>query len=230
MFERGCDTDAMRVDIWSDIVCPWCYVGKRRFERALAAYDAGGDPEDDLEDRVAIVHHAFQLNPSAPRDRTSSRREMLMKKYRLTPEQMEETDTRMTRLAAEEGLDYHLELTVTGNTHDAHQLVQFAREQGQQDAMIERLYRAYFTEGRSVFDQDSLVELATDVGFDAVVARDALREGRYDWVVEEDIDLARRIGITGVPFYVFDGKYGLSGAQQSSVFLEALSRAADARG
>lgn len=209
----------MRIDIWSDIVCPWCYVGKRRFESALAAYDAGRD--------VEIVHHAFQLNPSAPRDRTSSRSEMLMQKYRLTPEQMAATDARMTRLAAEEGLDFHLEATVTGNTHDAHQLVQFALEQGQQDAMIERLYRAYFTEGRSVFDQDSLAELAIDVGLAAAAARDALREGRYDWAVEEDIDLARRIGITGVPFFVFNGKYGLSGAQQSSVFLEALSRAAD---
>ncbi len=209
----------MRVDIWSDIVCPWCYVGKRRFESALAAYDAGRD--------VEIVHHAFQLNPSAPRDRTSSRREMLMTKYRLTPEQMAATDARMTQLAAEEGLDYHLEDTVTGNTRDAHRLVHFAREQGRQDAMIERLYRAYFTDGRSVFDQESLVGLAADVGVDADAARDALREGRYDSAVQEDVDLARRIGVTGVPFFVFNGKYGLSGAQPSSVFLEALSRATD---
>ena len=209
----------MRVDIWSDIVCPWCYVGKRRFESALAAYDTGSD--------VEIVHHAFQLNPSAPRDRTSSRREMLMTKYRLTPEQMAATDARMTQLAAEEGLDYHLDATVTGNTRDAHQLVHFAREQGRQDAMIERLYRAYFTEERSVFDQDSLVDLAADVGLNANAARDALREGRYDSAVNEDVELARRIGVTGVPFFVFNGKYGLSGAQASSVFLEALSRATD---
>jgi predicted DsbA family dithiol-disulfide isomerase len=209
----------MRVDIWSDIVCPWCYVGKRRFESALAASDAGGDLE--------IVHHAFQLNPSAPRDHTSSRRDMLMTKYGLTPAQMDATDARMTQLAAEEGLDYHLEATVTGNTRDAHQLVHFAREQARQDAMIERLYRAYFTEGRSVFDQDSLVDLAVDVGLDAEAVRDALRAGRYDSAVQEDVDLARRIGITGVPFFVFNGKYGLSGAQPASVFLEALSRAND---
>jgi len=206
----------MRVDIWSDIVCPWCYIGKRRFESALAAYDANGELE--------IVHHAFQLNPSAPRDRTASRREMLMQKYGLTPEQMVATDARMTQLAAEEGLDYHLEAAVTGNTRDAHQLVQFAREQARQDAMIERLYRAYFSEGRSVFEQDSLVDLAVDVGLDAEAVRKALREGRYDSAVQEDVDLARRIGITGVPFVVFNGKYGLSGAQPSSVFLEALSR------
>jgi predicted DsbA family dithiol-disulfide isomerase len=209
----------MRVDIWSDIVCPWCYVGKRRFERALAAFDGGSDAE--------IVHHSFQLDPAAPRDRTSSRREMLMKKYRLTPEQMDATDARMTRIAAEEGLDYHLDATVTGNTRDAHQLVHLAREEGRQDMMIERLYRAYFTEGRSVFDQASLVELASDVGLDADAARATLRSGRYESAVQEDIDSARRIGVTGVPFFVINGKYGLSGAQPSTVFIEALSTAGD---
>jgi predicted DsbA family dithiol-disulfide isomerase len=209
----------MRIDIWSDIVCPWCYVGKRRFESALASFDANED--------VQILHRSFQLNPSAPRGQTSSRREMLMQKYRLTPEQMAATDARMTQLAADEGLDYHLDATVTGNTRDAHQLVHLAREQARQDAMIERLYRAYFSEGRSVFDLDSLAELATDVGLDGEAARAALREGRYEPGVQEDIDVARRIGVTGVPFFVFNGKYGLSGAQPASVFLEALSKAAE---
>lgn len=208
----------MRVDIWSDIVCPWCYVGKRRFETALAAFDG----RDDIE----IVHHAFQLNPQAPRDRTSSRGEMLMAKYGLTSEQLAATDARMTQVAADEGLDYHLDATVTGNTRDAHQLVHLARESGLQDAMIERLYRAYFTEGRSVFDQDSLVELGSEVGLDPDEVRDALREGRYEPDVDEDLDIARRVGITGVPFFVFDAKYGLSGAQESSVFLEALDKVA----
>lgn len=212
----------MRVDIWSDIVCPWCYIGKRRFESALAAFDAGAE--------VEVVHHSFQLNPSAPRERTSSRREMLMTKYGLTPTQMDATDARMTQLAAEEGLEYHLEATVTGNTRDAHQLVHFAREQARQDAMLERLYRAYFTEGRSVFEQNALADLAADAGLDPEAARHALRDGRYDPAVQEDVDLARRIGISGVPFFVFNGKYGLSGAQQSSVFLEALSRASDDAG
>jgi predicted DsbA family dithiol-disulfide isomerase len=209
----------VRVDIWSDIVCPWCYVGKRRFESALAAFEDGAG--------VEILHHSFQLNPSAPRHRTSSRREMLMKKYGLTPAQMEATDARMTQVAAEEGLDYHLEDTVTGNTRDAHQLVHLAREHGRQDEMIERLYRAYFTERRSVFEPDSLVELARDVGMDADLAGAALREGRYEPAVEEDIDIARRIGVTGVPFFVINGKYGISGAQPPAVFLEALSNSAD---
>jgi predicted DsbA family dithiol-disulfide isomerase len=210
----------MHVDIWSDIVCPWCYVGKRRLESALAAFE---DP-----DGVEVVHHSFQLDPSAARDRTSSRRERLMKKYGLTPEQMDESDTRMAEIAAAEGLAYHLEGVVSGNTRDAHQLVHFARAHAREDAMIERLYRAYFTEQRSVFERDSLVGLAHDVGLDAGAAADVLRERRYESAVEEDIDAARRLGITGVPFFVIDGKYGVSGAQQPAVFLEAFARAAAA--
>ena len=208
----------MRVDIWSDIVCPWCYIGKRRFESALAAFDAAAD--------IEILHHSFQLDPAAPRGQTSSRREMLMKKYRLSPTQMDATDARMTQIASEEGLDYHLDATVSGNTRDAHQLVHLAREHGRQDAMIERFFRAYFSEARSIFDQDSLVELASDVGLDAEEARTALREGRYESAVDADIAAARGIGVTGVPFFMIDGKYGLSGAQSPSVFLEALSTAA----
>ena len=209
----------MRVDIWSDIVCPWCYIGKRRFETALAAFDG----RDDIE----IHHHSFQLDPSAPLDRTSSRGEMLMKKYRLTPAQLEATDSRMQQIAAEEGLDYHLAGTVSGNTLAAHQLVHLAREHGKQDAMIERLYRAYFSERASVFDTDSLVALAQDIGLDPQEARAALGDGRYVSAVRQDLELAGNIGITGVPFFVINGKYGLSGAQPPSAFLEAFAQAAE---
>lgn len=207
----------MRVDIWSDIVCPWCYVGKRRFETAAAAFDNVGE--------LQVIHHSFQLNPAAPRDAPSDRRAMLMKKYGLTPTQVEATDARMTEIAAQEGLDYRLDGTVTGNTLDAHQLVHLAREHGRQDAMVERLFRAYFTEQRSVFDQDSLVDLANDVGVARDTARDSLREGRYVPAVHEDVEIARRIGISGVPFFVINGRYGVSGAQSPDVFLEALTRA-----
>jgi predicted DsbA family dithiol-disulfide isomerase len=206
----------MRVDIWSDIVCPWCYVGKRRFETALAAYDA--NPVD-------VVHHAFQLNPDAPRDSTTDRRAMLMRKYRLTEARVDELDAQMTQLAAAEGLQYRLAGTVTGNTLDAHQLVHLGHETGRQDAMLERLYRAYFSEGRSVFDQASLVELAHDVGVERDSARAVLDEARYASAVRDDIDIARRIGITGVPFFLIDKRYGVSGAQSSATFLEALTSA-----
>jgi predicted DsbA family dithiol-disulfide isomerase len=207
----------MRVDIWSDIVCPWCYVGKRRFETALAAFEG----RDDVE----VIHHSFQLNPAAPRDRTSDRREMLMQKYGLTSERMDATDARMTQIAADEGLDYRLDGTVTGNTRDAHQLVHLARERGRQDAMLERLYRAYFTERGSVFDLESLAKLAQDAGLDRDEALAALREGRYAPAVDDDIEMAKRLRITGVPFFVIDGRYGVSGAQPSGTFLEALTEA-----
>jgi predicted DsbA family dithiol-disulfide isomerase len=208
----------MRVDIWSDLVCPWCYVGKRRFEKALARFDDRG--------QVQVVHRSFQLNPAAPRDLTSSRREMLMRKYRLSPEQVAEMDARMTQTAAGEGLDFNLEGTLTGNTFDAHQLVHLGQAHGRQDAVVERLFRAYFTEQRSLFDQASLVDLAVEAGLDRDEAAAALRDNRYADAVNADIDLARRLGATGVPLFVIDGRYGVSGAQAPDVFLDALQRAA----
>ena len=207
----------MRIDIWSDIVCPWCYVGKRRFESALARFEHRDD--------VQVVHRSFQLNPAAPRDATSSRREMLMRKYRLSPEQVVEMDARMTQTAAADGLEYHLEGTLTGNTLDAHQLVHLGQVRGVQDAVVDRLYRAYFTEQRSIFDHASLVDLAGDAGLDREDAAAALRENRFAEAVETDNELAHRLGATGVPFFVIDERYGISGAQAQDVFLDVLEKA-----
>jgi predicted DsbA family dithiol-disulfide isomerase len=210
----------MRVDIWSDLVCPWCYVGKRRFEKALERFDHRAD--------VEVVHRSFQLNPAAPRDRTSDRREMLMQKYRLSPAQVEEMDARMTQVAAAEGLEFQLQGTVTGNTFDAHQLVHLGRERGMQDPVVERLYRAYFTEQRSLFTPESLVDLAADAGLDRDEAADVLRSNRYAEAVAADIATARRLGATGVPLFVADDRYGISGAQAPEAFLEVLQRASGA--
>jgi len=210
----------MRVDVWSDLVCPWCYVGKRRFETALEQFDHRAD--------VQVVHRSFQLNPAAPRDRTSERREMLMQKYRLSPAQVEEMDARMTQVAAAEGLEFHLEGTVTGNTFDAHQLVHLGRERGMQDPVVERLYRAYFTEQRSLFTPESLLDLAADAGLDRDEAADVLRTNRYAEAVAADVATARRLGATGVPLFVVDDRYGISGAQTPEVFLDVLQRASAA--
>jgi len=206
----------MRVDIWSDIVCPWCYVGKRRFETALKQFEHRAD--------VQVLHHAFQLNPAAPRHETSNRREMLMRKYRLSPEQAAEMDARMTETAAAEGLTFHLDGALTGNTLDAHQLVHLGLERGRQDAIVERLFRAYFTEQRSIFDPASLVPLAIDAGLDPEEAAATLAENRYADTVIADIDVARRLGVSGVPFFVFDERYGVSGAQSPDVFLDVFAR------
>jgi predicted DsbA family dithiol-disulfide isomerase len=207
----------MRIDIWSDLVCPWCYIGKRRFERALASFEHA--------DGVEVIHRSFQLDPAAPKGRTIDRREMLMRKYGWSPSQAEEMDARMVRTAADEGLEYHLEGGVTGNTFDAHRLVHLAADHGLQDAAIERFYRAHFTEGRSLFEDDSLVELAADAGLQHDEARAVLDGSAYARGVERDAADARALGISGVPFFVIDGRYGVSGAQSSDVLASALQRA-----
>jgi len=208
----------MRVDIWSDLVCPWCYVGKRRFERALVRFDH--------RDEVEVVYRSFQLNPAAPRDTTSSRSEMLMRKYRRSPDQVVEMNARMTQTAAAEGLEFNLEGTLTGNTFDAHQLVHIAHAHGLQDAAVERLFRAYFTEQQSVFDQQTLVNLGADAGLNRDEVAAALRDNRYALAVDADIDIAHRLGVSGVPFYVINDRYGISGAQAPEAFLDVLQRAA----
>jgi predicted DsbA family dithiol-disulfide isomerase len=153
---------------------------------------------------------------------------MLMQKYQLSPAQVEEMDARMTQVAAAEGLEFQLEGTVTGNTFDAHQLVHLGRERGMQDPVVERLYRAYFTEQRSLFTPESLLDLAADAGLDRDEAADVLRSNRYAEAVAADIATARRLGATGVPLFVADDRYGISGAQPPEAFLDVLQRASGA--
>lgn len=207
----------MIVDIWSDIVCPWCYIGKRRFERALAGFDH--------RDAVTIVHRSFQLNPHAERGTTRPRREVLKAKYRLSDDQVDTMDERMERLAAEEGLAYDLSGGVSANTLDAHRLVHLARARRVGDAMIERLYKAYFTERRSIFDEDSLLALAAEAGLAAAEAQRVLRDGEYADEVAADGHAAAALGATSVPFFMVGGRYGVSGAQSPKVFVETLNRA-----
>ena len=211
----------MRIDIWSDVVCPWCYVGKRRFERALAAFEG--------RDEVQVVHRSFQLDPTRPKGQTQKRREMLMSKYRLTAAQVEGLDTRMEQTAAADGLEYHLGDGVTGNTLDAHRLLHLAADRGRQDAALERFYRAYFTEGRSLFDGASLTALAVEAGLDERDVHDVLAADTYAAEVANDIREAQTLGANGVPFFVFDHRFGVSGAQASDVFSQVLARARESR-
>jgi predicted DsbA family dithiol-disulfide isomerase len=209
----------MDIHIWSDIVCPWCYIGKRRFEHALALFDH--------RDEVHVTHRSFQLDPTRPRHETVNRRAMLKSKYQLTDAKVQEMDTRMEHLAEIEGLEYHLsEAGLTGNTLDAHQLLQLGKAQGKQDAVIERLYRAYFTEQRSIFDRDALAALAAEAGLDQSEARDVLERDAYVDAVAADVREARSLGVNGVPFFVI-GRYGVSGAQAADVFGQALATAWD---
>ena len=207
----------MRVDIWTDIVCPWCYVGKRRFEKALANFDHRGD--------VKVVHRSFQLNPAAPVGQTSSRRDALMSKYSLSAQQVDAMNARMEQTAAAEGLHYDLSGGVTGNTFDAHRVLHLAQDRGRQDEVIERLYRAFFTEKRSLFDHESLLELAGEAGLDRDEVRRMLSGTDYRDAVERDLEEARALGATGVPLFVIDHRYAVAGAQQPDVFSQALARA-----
>jgi predicted DsbA family dithiol-disulfide isomerase len=208
----------MHIDIWSDVVCPWCYLGKRRLEKALSEFEGRGD--------VTIAHRSFQLDPTKPKGETSNRRTMLMSKYRLTEDRVREMDHNMEVMAAAEGIEYHLtDKGRTGNTLDAHRLVHLAASHDRADQMLDRLYKAYFTEERSVFDLESLVSLAVEEGLDATEVREAMESDRYLDAVKRDLDEARMLGVSGVPFFVIDGRYGISGAQATDVFSRALTMA-----
>ena len=210
-------TVTLRIDIWSDIVCPWCYIGKRRFERALHAFEH--------RENMDIVHRSFQLNPAMAKGSVRNHRDHLMSKYGLSESQAGAAQARMERTAAVEGLEFHLVGGVTGNTFDAHRLLHLARYRGIQDAVIERFYRAHFTEQRSIFDEEPLVALAAEAGLDADEARDVLRGDAYADGVAADLRDARGHGVTGVPYFLFDHRYAVSGAQPPELFTEALTQA-----
>ena len=216
----------MQIDVWSDLVCPWCYLGKRRLETALAVFDQGlperlsGVPRGGS---IEVVHRSFQLDPSIPKGQTVRTRDMLMRKYRMTESQVIASQARLEELAAVEGLEYHLAEAHTGNTMDAHRLVHLGREQGIQDAVIERLFRAHFTENRSLFDRASLTTLGSEAGLQGV--EELLDSHRYEDAVVAEHRQANDLGANGVPFFVLGGRYGISGAQSVEVFADALTRA-----
>jgi predicted DsbA family dithiol-disulfide isomerase len=207
----------VQVEIWSDIVCPWCYLGKRRFEQALTAFAH--------RDHVDVRYRSFELDPSAAREVTTPTIELLAGRYGMTVAQAEDAQQQMEQRAAQDGLTFRMDGLRSGNTRDAHRLVQLAGHRGRQAELMERLHRAYFTEQISIFEQASLTGLAVDIGLDhdevsAVLAGDA-----YDDAVEADESMARSLGATGVPFFVIDRRYGISGAQPAQTIAEALDRA-----
>jgi len=211
----------VNVEIWSDIACPWCAVGKRRFERALADFEH--------RDEVTVIFRSFELDPGAPAAREGSTAENLAKKYGTSLEQAKAMNERMTETAAQDGLEFRFDLARGGNTFDAHRLLHLAHAKGVQDAVLERLYRAHFTEQQSVFDTDALVKLAAEAGLDADEARAVLESNRYADRVEADVAEAQQLGARGVPFFVIDGKFGVSGAQAPELFAQALARAWEQR-
>ncbi|TFV86597.1 DsbA family oxidoreductase [Blastococcus sp. CT_GayMR16] len=207
----------MQVEVWSDVVCPWCYIGKRRLESALEKFPH--------RDQVEVVWRSFQLDPSAPEGTTHPTLPALAAKYGRGVDEMRPMMEQVEQVAAEEGLEYHLTGGISGNTLLAHQLLHLAAEHGLRNQLKERLLHAYFEEGRSVFDVDSLVPFAAEVGLDEAEVREALADRRYLAAVREDGATAQALGATGVPFFVVDRKYGAAGAQPAELLLQILERA-----
>jgi predicted DsbA family dithiol-disulfide isomerase len=207
----------LTVEIWSDVVCPWCYIGKRRFEAALEAFEHA--------DELTIMWRSFELDQEAPKVAEGTATERLAAKYGMTLERATELHAEMTERAAAEGLDFRFDLARGGNTFDAHRLIHLAATYGRQAAAKERLMRAYFTEGEAIADPETLVRVLADVGVDPVEARDVLATDRFADDVREDELLASRLGIQGVPFFVLDRRLGVSGAQPPEVLVQALERA-----
>lgn len=204
----------MDVEIWSDIACPWCYVGKRRFEAAMAQFEH--------RDEVAVRWRSFELDPSAPPELTGDRTTRLAEKYGMTIEQAQETERQMTEVAAGEGLEFRLDVARGGSTFDGHRVVHLAAEHGLQDAMKERLLRAYFSEGELVADHAALLRLTGEVGVPEAEVRSTLSGERFAAEVRDDELTARWLGITAVPTFVIDRRLGASGAQPPEQLLELL--------
>jgi predicted DsbA family dithiol-disulfide isomerase len=211
----------MHVEIWSDIACPWCYVGKRRFEAALAAFEH--------RDEVRVTWRSFELDPHAPGERAGDRAAHLAEKYGTSREQAIAMQDHMTDVAAGEGLDFRFDIARGGNTFDAHRLVHLAAEHGVQDAMKERLMRAYLTDGELMSDHETLVRLAGEVGVPEDDVRALLAGDRFAAAVRDDERTGASLGIRGVPFFVVDRQFGASGAQPPEALGELLQHAWEAR-
>ncbi|MFI1618553.1 DsbA family oxidoreductase [Streptomyces lydicus] len=207
----------MRVEIWSDIACPWCYIGKARFEAGLAAFAH--------RDGVEVVHRSFELDPDAPAPTDIPVLDMLASKYRVSRDEAEAMEARVADAAAGEGLDYRSD-RIHGNTFDLHRLLHAGKAHGVQDALLDALYRANFAEARPLGDPAVLQEIATAAGLPAEEAARVLADpAAYAQEVRADEREAAALGATGVPFFVIDRRYGISGGQPADVFRQALERA-----
>jgi predicted DsbA family dithiol-disulfide isomerase len=206
----------MLVEIWSDIACPWCYVGKRRFEKALVAFEQ--------RDEVQVLWRSFELDPTAPAERIGDRAARIAEKYGMTVDHARAMEQRMIETAAAEGLDFRFDIARSGSTFDAHRVVHFAQEHGLQDTMKERLLRAHFSEGALVSEHETLVRLAAEVGLREDETREVLAGDRYAAEVHHDERSAEQLGIRSVPTFVIDRALGVSGAQAPPALLELLRR------
>ena len=207
----------MRVDIWSDIVCPWCYVGKARFEKALNGFAR--------RDEVEVVYHSFELDPGYPADkRGETNLQMLARKFNMSVEQARGADGQVASLARAEGLGFEVERPI-GNTFDLHRVIHLGLAKGVQRDLLSAVNEAYFAQARQVFDHDVIIDVAAGAGLDAAAVREVLDGDAWADEARQDEDQARQLGIGGVPFFVLDMRLGVSGAQPTELFTRALDQA-----
>lgn len=205
----------MIIDVWSDVVCPWCFIGKRRLEKALSTF---ADKES-----VTIRHRAFQLQPDMKE--TLPTAQLLANKMRVSEAEVKEMQANVCAIADGEGLCYNLDETLSGNTFDAHRLLLWAGTIGKQDELLEAMYSNYFEKSKPLFEHTDLVAVALSVGIDADAAEDLLNSHKFADEVNADRNLSAQLGATGVPFFVFDMKYAISGAQPLEAFTRTLQTA-----
>jgi predicted DsbA family dithiol-disulfide isomerase len=207
----------MQVEIWSDIMCPFCYIGKRKFEEALAQF-----PE---KDKIELTWKSYQLSPDMKTDSSKSINQFLAEHKGISVQEAKRMNDYVTEMAKKVGLEYHFDKTMVANSFNAHRFAHYAKEAGKQDEAEEKLFSAYFTEGKNLDDFSTLIGIGTEIGLDSVGLQTALENGHYADEVRKDIAEAEEIGVQGVPFFVFNQKYAVTGAQDSKVFLQALERA-----
>ena len=207
----------MQIDIWSDIACPWCFIGKRRFETALGAWEH--------RDEVEVTWHSYQLDPTLPEHYDGTEAEYLASRKGMPVEQVRQMFQHVSTQAADEGLQYDFDSLVVANSLRAHQLLHLAKAEGVADAVKDALLSAHFEHGVDIGSVDALVAIGTEAGLGAQEIRDALADERYLPAVRADIAQAQQLGVNGVPFFVFDMRLGLSGAQPAEVFTQALEQA-----
>ena len=211
----------MRVDIWSDVICPWCYLGKARFSKALSSFAH--------RDEVEVVYRSFELDPGYPKDSRETTFAMLRSKYGMSEADARAAESRIAGLAAAEGLGFDPERPV-GNTFDIHRVLQLGLAKGVQAELVRAVDQAYFAQGRQVFDPDVITQIAAGAGLDTALTGDVIDGEAYAEDVRQDELQARQLGITGVPFFVFDMALGVSGAQPTKTLASALQQAWERRG
>lgn len=206
----------MKIEIWSDVMCPFCYIGKRNFEKALEQFAD--------KDKVEVEWKSFQLDPTIPEVAKENQVDYLVKRKGMNREQVKGMLENVTQMAQQVGLEYHLDKSVMVNSQKAHQLIQFAKTKNLGDQIEERLFKAFFTEGKNIADTNTLTQLGIDIGLDKNELQVAFTDDQYRYQMNQDIQEGQQLGVRGVPFFVFDRKYGISGAQPSEAFLDTLSK------